>query len=87
MLRLGLASRLDLDDVTVVGHVAVGDVDDGTTATLTLPRPQLDFRQTREIELLMYFHTFLLQPLRVRVGFCVIFEPILRSLSDLHIGT
>src|SRR5882724_3146163 len=56
MLRLGLASWLDLDDVTVVGHVAIGDVDDGATATLTLPRPQLDFRQTREVELLMYFH-------------------------------
>ena len=44
MLRLGLSSRLDLDDVTIVGHMAVGDVDDGAAATLTLPRPQLDFR-------------------------------------------
>src|SRR6266481_5991120 len=44
MLRLGLASRPDLDDVTIIGHVAVGDVDDGAAATLTLPRPQFDFR-------------------------------------------
>src|SRR5262249_178865 len=38
MLGLGLASRLDLDDMTVVGHVAIGDVNDRATATFTLPR-------------------------------------------------
>src|SRR5262245_42502494 len=43
MLRLGFASRLDLDDMTVVGHVAISDVHDGATTTLALPRPQLDF--------------------------------------------
>src|SRR5262247_513186 len=43
MLRLGFASRLDFDDVAVVGHVAISDVHDGATASLALPRPQLDF--------------------------------------------
>src|SRR5262249_14416075 len=43
MLRLGFASRFDLDDMTVVGHVAISDVHDGATASLALPRPQLDF--------------------------------------------
>src|SRR5262245_33387 len=43
MLRLGFASGLNLNDVTVVGHVAISDMDDRATATLALPRPQLDF--------------------------------------------
>src|SRR5215467_963220 len=43
MLRLGFASRLDLDDVAVIGHVAISDMHDGATATLALPRPQLNF--------------------------------------------
>src|SRR5215471_13497360 len=43
MLWFGFASRLDFDDVTVVGHVAISDVHDGATASLALPRPQLDF--------------------------------------------
>src|SRR5207247_3032298 len=44
VLRLGLAPGLDLDDVAVVGHVTVGNVDDCTTAPLALPRAQLDLR-------------------------------------------
>ena len=44
VLRLGLAPGLDLDDVAVVGHVTVGNVDDCTTAALALPRAQLDLR-------------------------------------------
>src|SRR3990170_2975176 len=44
VLRLRLAPRLDLDDVTIVGHVAVGDVDDCAVAPFTVPRPQLDLR-------------------------------------------
>src|SRR5262249_38245198 len=42
MLGLRFASRLDFDDVTVVGHVAIGYVDGRATTTLALPRPELD---------------------------------------------
>src|SRR5215471_11650690 len=43
MLRFGFASGLNLNDVAVIGHVAISDVYDGATATLALPRPQLNF--------------------------------------------
>ena len=50
MLGRGLAARLDLDDVAIIGKVVVGDVDDGPKPTLPLPRPQLDLREVFESE-------------------------------------
>lgn len=42
MLRLRLTAWLDLDDVTIVGHVTVIDVDDRSTSSLSLPWTELD---------------------------------------------
>src|SRR5215471_18531011 len=86
MLRLGLSSRCDLDDVAIVGHVAVGDVDDRARAPLTLPRAQLDPREIGKVELLVNFHPFFFEPCLVTVELFVLFKTVLGSLCDFHVG-
>ncbi len=86
MLRLGFTAGLDLDDVTVVGHMPVIDMGHCAAAALALPGSQLDLRQARKIKIFVNLYAFPFEPFRVRIGFVVVFEPVFGRLRHFHIG-
>ena len=86
VLRLGLAAGLDLDDVAIVGHVVVVDVDDRALAAFALPRPQLDFCQARKVMVFVDFYPFVLEPFSIGIDYNIVFEPLFGGLGYFHVS-